>query len=39
MAKQEDNQQKTSETEELSKDAKKNEENQNEVTHIFLYWD
>jgi len=39
MAKQEDTQQKTSETEELSKDAKKNEENQEEVDYIFLYWD
>lgn len=39
MAKQEDNQQKTPETEELSKDVKKNKENQGEVDYIFIYWD
>jgi len=39
MAKQEDDQQKTSETEELSKDTEKNKENQEEVDYIFLYWD
>jgi hypothetical protein len=34
-----DTKQNTLETEEVSKDTEKNEENQEEVDYIFLYWD